>query len=149
MIDKALSLLEKKHETLPIFYTRTNSKIYFISEMDMPSSHSNKFDFIKGAFNEDGLIFNSVASSLLEKGLYTIMTEGGGKINSSLIEQNSADELFWFVAPKIVNDQEAISMLGNNKFTSIENTLALNLIDIKKLDQDVLLHYYFENVQDI
>lgn len=149
VIDKSLSLLEKKYETLPIFYSRTNSKIYFISDIDMPSSHSSEFDFIKGDFNEDGLIFNSVASSLLEKGLYTIMTEGGGKINSSLIEQNTADELFWFVAPKIVNDREAISMLGNYKFTSIENTFALNLVDIKKLDQDVLLHYYFENVQGI
>ncbi len=145
VIDKELSLLNEEFASLPIFYKRTNTKIYFISNKNRASSQSSGIDFIKGTFNEDGLIFTSVASSLLEKGLFTILTEGGNMINTSLIEQNFADELYWFIAPKILNDQHGISMIGKDKSISIQDTYNLDLIEINKIDQDVLLHYYFKS----
>ncbi len=145
IIDKELSLLKEEYASLPIFYKRTNTKIYFISNKNRTSSQSSRIEFIKGSFNEDGLIFSSIAASLLEKGLFSILTEGGNKINTSLIEQKFADELYWFIAPKILNDQFGVSMLGKDKSRGIQDTYNLDLINVNKIDDDVMLHYHFKS----
>ena len=143
IIDKALASLKKEFEGLPIFYKRTKSKIYFITDKKNTPSDSNSIEFIHGVFDENGLVFSSIAAQLLDKGLYTILTEGGRKLNSSLIDQNMADELYWFIAPKILNDQEGVSMFGINKLNPLENTSLLELVNMQKIQDDTLLHYYF------
>ena len=58
------------------------------------------------------MVFSSIVAQLLDKGLYSILIEGGRKLNSSLIDQNMVDELYWFIAPLLLNDQQAISIFG-------------------------------------
>jgi diaminohydroxyphosphoribosylaminopyrimidine deaminase/5-amino-6-(5-phosphoribosylamino)uracil reductase len=144
IIDKELALLKKEYEKLPIFYERTSSKIYFISDKKDAPSDSNSIEFIQGAFNEDGVVFSSIVAQLLDKGLYNILIEGGKKINSTLIDQNMADELYWFIAPLLLNDQQAISMFGIDKLNPLENASTLELVNMQRLQDDILLHYYIK-----
>ena len=144
IIDKELALLKEEYEKLPIFYERTSSKIYFISDKKDAPSDSSSIEFIHGAFNEDGVVFSSIVGQLLDKGLYSILIEGGRKLNSSLIDQNMADELYWFIAPKILNDQEGISMFGIDKLNSLDNAIHLELANMQRLQDDILLHYYIK-----
>ncbi len=144
IIDKDLDLLKEKNKALPIFYKRSNTKIYFITDKSNNPIMDKNIEFIKGEFNSDGLIFKSVANELLNRGLYTILTEAGKKLNSSLIDQRSADEFYWFIAPKILNDQEGVALLGNDKETNINDTFNLELTNIQRFEDDVLLHYNFK-----
>jgi diaminohydroxyphosphoribosylaminopyrimidine deaminase/5-amino-6-(5-phosphoribosylamino)uracil reductase len=144
IIDKALALLKKEYEKLPIFYERTSSKIYFITDKKDTPSDSNSIEYIQGVFNEDGIVFNSIVGQLLDKGLYSILIEGGRKLNSSLIDQNMADELYCFIASKILNDQQAISMFGIDKLNPLENASTLELVNMQRLQDDILLHYYIK-----
>jgi diaminohydroxyphosphoribosylaminopyrimidine deaminase/5-amino-6-(5-phosphoribosylamino)uracil reductase len=148
IIDKTLTLLNKEFEELPIFYKRTNSKIYFITDKKDTPSVSSSIEFIHGVFNEDGLVFSSIVGQLLEKRLYTILTEGGRKLNSSLIDQNMVDELYWFIAPRLLNDQQAISMFGIDKLNSLDNSHNLELVNMQRLQNDILLHYYINQALD-
>ena len=86
---------------------------------------------IEGDFNTEGLIFSSITAQLLEKGFYSILAEGGQKLNASLIDQNMADELYWFIAPKLLNDQQAVPMLGIDKANHLVNAYRLDLVDRK------------------
>jgi len=148
IIDKELALLKKEYEKLPIFYERTSSKIYFITDKKDTPSDSNSIEFIQGAFNEDGVVFSSIVAQLLDKGLYSILIEGGRKLNSSLIDQKMADELYWFIAPKILNYQEGISMFGIDKLNPLENASTLELLNMQRLEDDILLHYYIKQPLD-
>ena len=148
IIDKELALLKKEYEKLPIFYERTSSKIYFITDKKDTPSDSNSIEFIQGAFNEDGVVFSSIVAQLLDKGLYSILIEGGRKLNSSLIDQNMADELYWFIAPLLLNDQQAISMFGIDKLNPLENASTLELVNMQRLEDDILLHYYIKQPLD-
>ncbi len=85
-----------------------------------------------------------MANELLNRGFYTILTEAGKKLNSSLIDQSSADELYLFIAPKILNDQEGVALLGNDKANNINDTFNLELEHIQRFEDDVLLHYKFK-----
>ncbi len=144
IIDKNLELLKESNKALPIFYKRSNTKIYFITTKASNPIIDKNIEFIEGEFNADGLVFKSVATELLNKGLYTILTEAGQKLNSSLIDQHTADELYWFIAPKILNDQVGVALLGNDKENNINDTFNLELANIQKFEDDVLLHYYFK-----
>ncbi len=148
VIDRALNLLNPENADLPIFYERTNSTLYFITEEIPTKVYPKYIEFIKGEFDENGLQFSSIQKKLLELGFYKILTEGGRKLNASLITQNSADELYWFIAPKLMNDINSPSMLGlaQNKF--LKDAIQLKLIDTKVLEEDVLLHYEFIQGQD-
>ena len=144
VIDKNLELLEKQNESLPIFYPRTTTKIIFITANPPSNPLPDNMDYIIGTFDKQGLTFSSISAKLLELGYYQILTEAGSQLNSSMIQQNIADELYWFIAPSILNDLNGLPMLGLDAFRGLDKKVQLSLIDTKVIDQDVLLHYYFE-----
>jgi len=144
VIDKNLDLLQKQHESLPIFYPRTTTKIIFITANPPSFQLPENMDFIIGTFNEQGLVFSSISDKLLELGYYKILTEAGSQLNSSMIQQNIADELYWFIAPAILNDLNALPMLGLDTEIALDKKVQLTLIETKVIDGDVLLHYRFE-----
>ena len=143
IIDKNLELLEKQYESLPIFYPRTITKIIFITATPPSFQLPENMDYIIGAFNEEGLLFSSISAKLLELGYYKILTEAGSQLNSSMIQQNIADELYWFIAPSILNDLNAMPMLGLDTKNALDKKVQLSLIETKVIDEDVLLHYRF------
>jgi diaminohydroxyphosphoribosylaminopyrimidine deaminase / 5-amino-6-(5-phosphoribosylamino)uracil reductase len=143
IIDKNLELLEKQYESLPIFYSRSKTKIVFVSANPPSIQLPAYMVCIIGTFNEQGLVFSSISAKLLELGYYKILTEAGSQLNSSMIQQNIADELYWFIAPAILNDVNAHPMLGLNEFRGLDKKVKLSLIETKVMDQDVLLHYHF------
>ena len=144
VIDKNLELLKKQYESLPIFYPRTATKIIFITSKPPSNPLPENMDFIIGTFDEQGLVFSSVSAKLLEIGYYKILTEAGRQLNSSMIQQNIADELYWFIAPSILNDLNGLSMLGLDEFRGLDKKVQLSLIETKLIDHDVLLHYHFK-----
>lgn len=148
IVDQQLQLLNPAFNTLPIFYKRTNTKIYIITDQAIPKNLPEHCICIQGDFDVDGLIFASIAKQLVGLGLYSILTEAGRQLNSSLMNQASADELYWFIAPTILNDLNATSMLGLNKCNALQDATICTLIEVKKLDQDVLLHYRFKQNLD-
>jgi diaminohydroxyphosphoribosylaminopyrimidine deaminase/5-amino-6-(5-phosphoribosylamino)uracil reductase len=143
IIDKNLELLEKQYESLPIFYPRSVTKIIFIAANPPSIQLPENMDCIIGTFNEQGLVFSSISAKLLELGYYKILTEAGSQLNSSMIQQNIADELYWFIAPSILNDVNALPMLGLDEFRRLDKKVQLSLIETRLIDEDVLLHYHF------
>lgn len=148
IIDKQLELLQPQHAGLPIFYPRSSTKIIFITATLPSFSLPDNVECRVGTFNEDGLVFSSVSDQLLELGFYSILTEAGNRLNSSMIQQNMADELYWFIAPSILNDSNAIPMLGLDQLRSLNNKVNLSLIESKVIEQDVVLHYRFNQNLD-
>ena len=144
IIDKNLELLEKQYESLPIFYPRSITKITFITANPPSIQLPENMDYIIGTFDEDGVLFSSLSTKLLELGYYKILTEAGSQLNSSMIQQKMADELYWFIAPAILNDLNGLPMLGLDAFRGLDKKVQLSLIETKLIDQDVLLHYRFK-----
>jgi diaminohydroxyphosphoribosylaminopyrimidine deaminase/5-amino-6-(5-phosphoribosylamino)uracil reductase len=143
VIDKNLDLLQKQNENLPIFYPRTFTKIIFITANPPSNPLPENMDYIIGTFDEQGLAFSSISAKLIELGYYKILTEAGSQLNSSMIQQNIADELYWFIAPSILNDVNGLPMLGLDEFRGLDKKVQLSLIETKMIDEDVLLHYQF------
>jgi 2,5-diamino-6-(ribosylamino)-4(3H)-pyrimidinone 5'-phosphate reductase len=71
----------------------------------------------------------------------TILLEGGGSINWEFIKNNLVDEFFITITPYILGGTDAISLVQGKGFETILKSTKLRLISIRRLQNDVVLHY--------
>lgn len=69
----------------------------------------------------------------------SILTEGGGTLNFSLLEAGLADRLYAFIAPKLLGGRTAITPVEGEGFVHLQDAAELTDIEIKKLAEDVLI----------
>lgn len=70
-----------------------------------------------------------------------ILVEGGGILHGHLLQQQLADELLVFVAPKLLGDPEARPSLAGTVVDVMDHAQRLNLLDIERIGDDVMLGY--------
>jgi diaminohydroxyphosphoribosylaminopyrimidine deaminase/5-amino-6-(5-phosphoribosylamino)uracil reductase len=72
---------------------------------------------------------------------YHTLCEGGGRLAMSLVEQGLADELWLFVAPKIVGDEAARHVFAGGPERSIAESLRFRVAGFEQSGADVLMIY--------
>jgi diaminohydroxyphosphoribosylaminopyrimidine deaminase/5-amino-6-(5-phosphoribosylamino)uracil reductase len=70
-----------------------------------------------------------------------VLVEGGATLLGRLFEQNMVDALHAYVAPKIVGDARAVPVLQGLECKSIADSRGLQLRDIQRFGDDVMLEY--------
>ena len=70
-----------------------------------------------------------------------VLVEGGGKLIGSLLEQHLIDQVYAFVAPKLLGDAYGVPVAAGLSRRRIKECDRLKLSAIKRLDDDVLLDY--------
>ena len=78
---------------------------------------------------------------LLEKGIKSILLEGGGTLNWSFIEQDLIDEIRLTIAPGIIGGVEATSLVEGMGFEQMNKAPRFDLIDFKHRNNYVILQY--------
>jgi 2,5-diamino-6-(ribosylamino)-4(3H)-pyrimidinone 5'-phosphate reductase len=89
---------------------------------------------------------NQVNIKLLMKNLgkrkiKTVLLEGGGTINWEFIKNNLVDEFYITVTPFILGGKDAITLVQGDGFDKITKSPKLKLDRIKRLENDLVLHY--------
>lgn len=93
---------------------------------------------------KDGKVDLKKAFEKLEKEFHlkSLLVEGGGEINWSLIKDNIFDELMLSIAPIIIGGRESISLVGGAGFANINKCCKLKLIkSYKRKNDEIFLHY--------
>jgi diaminohydroxyphosphoribosylaminopyrimidine deaminase/5-amino-6-(5-phosphoribosylamino)uracil reductase len=78
-----------------------------------------------------------------EKGITSVLVEGGGTLNASIIEQGLADKLMIFIAPKILGGREAPTFMEGKGKELMSEALHLSFEREKWFHNDLMLEYYF------
>ena len=78
-----------------------------------------------------------------EKGISSVLLEGGGTLNSSIIEHRMADKLILFLAPKIIGGKNAPTFVEGKGKALMNEAVPLSFSQQKWFDDDVMLEYYF------
>lgn len=77
--------------------------------------------------------------TLYNMGIYSILIESGNGLNSAIIKNKMADEIYHFIAPKILGGGiDFISGLDPVKISDCINVYDMN---IQRFDDDILLNY--------
>jgi diaminohydroxyphosphoribosylaminopyrimidine deaminase / 5-amino-6-(5-phosphoribosylamino)uracil reductase len=77
------------------------------------------------------------------RGITSVLVEGGSEINASLIEHNLADKLILFIAPKIAGGRLSPTIVGGQGYDSINDCNPLIFSHAKRFKDDIMLVYYF------
>lgn len=78
---------------------------------------------------------------LYEKGVKTLMLEGGSTLNFSMIKDGLIDEIRICVAPMVVGGVNAISLFGGDGFMTMDESVKLELVDSFSCGKDLVLKY--------
>lgn len=81
----------------------------------------------------------ALLAALGDKGLTTVLVEGGSEIAASFLEGGWVDELCWFLAPKIVGGAGAIPAVAGRGVAHMDDALALDGLTVRRLGEDLLL----------
>lgn len=76
---------------------------------------------------------------LYKQGAYTVFVECGGTLAGALLKENLIDEVYQFIAPKILNDNSGFSCFNGDNIEDINQSKKLNIYEIKQIGNDVLI----------
>ncbi len=141
-IDRKLELLQNQH--LSVFYKRTDSVIYLVSdkEMNEESIQMPNVEILYIPFDNEGLMdLKTFGEVLLKKGICHLLVESGSTFATTLLKNHWLDELVVFIAPKILPDVQANSLFQSLDAMSISEAKKLNLKNVERINDDVLLTY--------
>ncbi len=77
--------------------------------------------------------------ALGERGLTTLLVEGGSEVTASFLEQGLVDEVAWFLAPKIVGGVNAVPAVAGTGVARMDDAVQLHDVSLRKLGEDWLL----------
>jgi len=78
---------------------------------------------------------------LYEKGIKSILLEGGGTLNWSFVKNNLIDEIRLTIAPWIVGGQDSTSLVEGEGFEKMIQGPRYELVDVNHRDNYVILKY--------
>ena len=84
---------------------------------------------------------NILMSSLHQKGIHTLMVEGGATLNCSLVSQGLVDEIYTYIGAVILGGEQAPTLVDGIGFSRRKQATGLELISIEKIDDGVLLKW--------
>lgn len=76
-----------------------------------------------------------------KKGIRSILLEGGGTLNWSMIKEGLVDQVRVAVSPVIVGGKDAKTLVDGSGYESVEQGMKLKLSKYYPLDRDFILEY--------
>jgi diaminohydroxyphosphoribosylaminopyrimidine deaminase/5-amino-6-(5-phosphoribosylamino)uracil reductase len=78
-----------------------------------------------------------------QQGISSVLLEGGGTLNSSVIKNRLVDKLLLFIAPKIIGGKEAPTCVEGKGMADMNDAFMLSFSRQKRFGEDFMLEYYF------
>ena len=69
----------------------------------------------------------------------SILVEGGGSINFSLLEQGLVDRVYAFIAPKLIGGRNALTPVEGEGFGNLSDAVELEHVETRQIGRDILL----------
>lgn len=87
----------------------------------------------------DRLDVKAVLKELFKKGIYTVFVECGGTLAGSLLKEGLIDEVYQFIAPKILNDNSGKSCFNGDKILKISAAKNLKIYSANLVGTDLFI----------
>ena len=92
----------------------------------------------------DRVDLEDMMKKLAGKGIIYVLVEGGGELNSALLEAGLVDKIAFFYAPVIIGGKEAVSSFMGQGIESVADAVRIHRTSITRIDGDFLVEGYVE-----
>ncbi len=84
-----------------------------------------------------------LVGKLGERGIDSILLEGGSALNFSVIEEGIVDKVYSFISPKLIGGEKSKTPLGGAGFNKMSQAPRLKFENVTGLDGDIMIESYF------
>ena len=84
----------------------------------------------------------AVAAELAKRGVTSVLVEGGGEVNGSLLREGLIDKVLLFYGPLLIGGRNAASLVGGKGIDFLKDAYRVDLTSVKKLKDDICLEGY-------
>lgn len=119
-------ILDKDNRTSKDAKIYQQGKIYVANKENTPLKNGN-------------LDLRAVLEELYRQGVCSVFVECGGKLAGAFLKEGLIDEIYQFIAPKIVNDNSAKSCFDNDSIEFISEAKNFRIYETKIIPPDVLI----------
>jgi len=92
-----------------------------------------------------GFDLKVLMKKLAQRGINSLLIEGGGKVNASALEMGLVDKVLFFIAPKIIGGRDSITPVEGNGVRKVDDAILLREIKLKRFGEDILVEAYVQN----
>ena len=89
--------------------------------------------------NNNHVDINDLMTKLGAMGIDSLLLEGGGTINAAFLEAGCVDEVWAFIAPKIIGGAAAQTPVAGKGIERMSDAIQLQNIDIQNINGDILI----------
>ena len=89
--------------------------------------------------NNGHVDINDLMNKLGAKGIDSILLGGGGTLNAAFLEAGCVDEVWAFIAPKIIGGEGAKTPVSGKGIAKMNDAIQLQDIDIQNINGDILI----------
>ena len=132
MAHKFKCVLDKDNRTSKDAKIYQQGEIYVANGVNTPLKNGN-------------LDLRAVLDELYRRGVCTVFVECGGKLAGAFLRENLIDEIYQFIAPKIVNDNSAKSCFDGDSIEKIADCKNLRIYETQLIGEDVLIKTILKN----
>lgn len=79
-----------------------------------------------------------------ERGIISLMIEGGSSLNAYALRDGIVDKLIIFIAPKIIGGRHSYSCVGGDFYRKLSEAYEVERLTVKKLSRDILFEGYIK-----
>jgi 2,5-diamino-6-(ribosylamino)-4(3H)-pyrimidinone 5'-phosphate reductase len=83
----------------------------------------------------------ALAASLYSMGIRTVLLEGGGRLNWSMLRDGLVDEIRVTIGPMLVGGERAVTLVEGEGIKSMDEAVKLSLIGTSRKKDEVTLRY--------
>lgn len=95
---------------------------------------------------KDGQVcFKSLMTLLGDRGITSVLVEGGGKVNASALASGVVDKLMCFIAPKLIGGKDARGVFDGEGIKHLTEAPELEQLTVTQLERDLLIEGYLTN----
>jgi len=80
----------------------------------------------------------ALLDALGERGILTVLVEGGSEVAAQFLDGGHVDRLLWFVAPKIVGGTRAVPAVAGRGAARMDEALVLQDLVVRRIGEDLL-----------
>ena len=90
--------------------------------------------------DKDGHVdINDLMDKLGQKGIDSLLLEGGSCLNAAFLQAGCVDEVYAFIAPKIIGGTQSKSPIGGQGIELMKDALTFDKVEIEQIENDILI----------
>jgi len=118
------------------------AKTLIVTVKKCDKKYGDNIEIIECETDENGFInLNSLLELLYERGIKTLLVEGGSTVIWSFLKQRLVDDLYVYVGPIVIGGKDTPTLADGIGIKGIDELIPLEISEIRRLGPGILIHY--------